>query len=86
MGQHADIQNLVGKRISYHDGFTGSTAAFTITEVTQQQERVEIRGKKQQDFLYFTSTAARILAARKSLTNAYKIDGCNCHDTYTIQG
>lgn len=30
MGQTADINEFVGKKISYHDGFTGSLTTFTI--------------------------------------------------------
>lgn len=88
MGQTVDLNTLVGKRITYHDGFTGSLTAFTITEVKidPQGERVDVRGARPQDFLHFTSTRARILAARNELTYCSKIDGCAFEETFTIQG
>lgn len=48
MGQTADINGLVGKKISYHDGFTGSLTAFTITAIKYDQDRhgYEVRGAR----------------------------------------
>lgn len=88
MGQTVDLNRLVGKRISYHDGFTGSLTAFTITKIKcdPQGESVEVRGERPQDFLHFTATRARILAARNELTYCSKIDGCAYEETFTIQG
>lgn len=88
MGQTIELNKLVGKRISYHDGFTGSLTAFTIKEVKSdpQGESVEVRGERPQDFLHFTSTRARILAIRGELTYCSKIDGCAYDETFKIQG
>jgi hypothetical protein len=89
MGQTADINGLVGKKISYHDGFTGSLTAFTITAIKYDQDRhgYEVRGARAQDFFFFFSTNRMlILAARNELTYCSKIDGCAFEETFTIQG
>lgn len=88
MGQTADINGLVGKKISYHDGFTGSITTFKITEVKFDQERngYEVRGTRPQDFFFFSANRMLFLAARKELTYCSKIDGCAFEETFTIQG
>lgn len=88
MGQTADINGLVGKRISYHDGFTGSLTEFTITAIKYDQDRhgYEVRGVRPQDFFFFSTNRMLILAARKELTYCSKIDGCAFEETFTIQG
>lgn len=88
MGQYADINALVGKRISYHDGYTGSLTAFTITQVKHNEERhgYEVRGARPGDFFFFTENQTLFLAARKELIYCSKIDGCAFEETFTIQG
>lgn len=88
MGQTADINGLVGKKISYHDGFTGSLTAFTITAIKYDQDRhgYEVRGARPQDFLFFSTNRMLILAARKEMTYCSKIDGCAFEETFTMQG
>lgn len=88
MEQTVNINGLVGKRISYHDGFTGSLTAFTITAIKYDQGRhgYEVRGARPQDFFFFSTNRMLILAARKELTYCSKIDGCAFEETFTIQG
>ena len=83
MGQYTDINALVGKRISYHDGFTNDTYEMTIAKVEKTYQGYKISVEETEDFFHLgAGTMQRLLDNGKAVT----IDYCACKDTFKIQG
>ena len=78
--------SLIGKKISYHDGFSGSTETFTITSVKFDGRGYEVRGDREWDFLHFTTPETKELIKTGKTERNQIIDHCHCKETYTIQG
>lgn len=84
MGQTADINGLVGKRISYHDGFTDCTFTYTIDRIEAEGHGYKMTFKEDPNEFYFLgeSSMQKLLATGHTATvdhNAYR-------ETFTIQG
>ena len=39
-----DTQSIIGKKISYYDGFSGSTTAYTVTNVEFDGQGYQVMG------------------------------------------
>lgn len=80
-----DKETLIGKKISYHDGFSGSMETFTITEVKFDGKGYEIRGNGAWNFLHLTTPETKELIKTGRTERNLIIDHCHCKETYTIQ-
>lgn len=84
MGQTAGINTLVGKRISYYDGFTDSTFTYTIDRIEAEGHGYKMNFKEDPNEFYFLgeSSMQKLLATGHTATidhNAYR-------EIFTIQG
>ena len=80
---------IIGKSISYHDGFSGSLETFTIDRVEFDIER---DGYKLHDknpdhgFMFLKSENFNTLVERGEYTRNGSIDGCAFREIFKIQG
>lgn len=81
-----DTQSIIGKKISYYDGFSGSTTAFKITEVKFDGNGYEVRDTGRDRFLYFGMGAMKQLIETWRFEQTLTIDHCPVRETYEIQG
>ena len=81
-----NIESLTGKRISYYDGFSGSTTAFTITSVAFEGDGYKVEGDRSEDFLFFGTKAMKQLIETGEFEQTLTIDHCPFKETYKIQG
>lgn len=83
-----NIENLTGKRISYYDGFSGSTTAFTITNVAFEGDGYKVEGDRGGDvlFLFFGTKAMKQLIETGEFEQTLTIDHCPFKETYKMEG
>lgn len=86
MGQTIELNKLVGKRISYHDGFSGSTTEYTITSVEFDGQGYKVMGDGWAEFLFFGTKAMKQLIETGGFEQTLTIDHCPVKETYKIQG
>lgn len=81
-----NTESLTGKRISYYDGFSGSTTAFTITSVAFDGSGYKVEGNGIEDFLFFGTKAMKQLIETGKFEQTLTIDHCPFKEIYKIQG
>lgn len=81
-----NTDSIIGKRITYYDGFSGSNEAFKVTEVKFDGNGYEARGARSKDFLFFGTGALKKLIETGRFEQQLTIDGCPVFEIYTIQG
>lgn len=81
-----DTSTLIGKKISYYDGFSGSTMTFTIASVEFDGQGYKVTGEGWAEFLFFGTKAMKQLVETEKFEQTLTIDHCQVRETYTIQG
>lgn len=84
-----NTENLIGKTITYHDGFSGCTDTFHVDRVEFDKERdgYKIHDKNPDNgFMFLHSEDVKTLMEQGEYIRHGRIDGCGFRDTFTIQG
>lgn len=81
-----NTQSIIGKRISYHDGFSGSSTTYTITSVEFDGDGYKVMGNGWAEFLFFGVKAMKQLIETRRFEQTLTIDHCPVRETYSIQG
>lgn len=81
-----NTESIIGKRISYHDGFSGSTTTYTIASVEFDGQGYKVMGDGWAEFLFFGTKAMKQLIETGRFEQQLTIDGCPVFEIYTIQG
>lgn len=81
-----NTESIIGKRISYHDGFSGSTTTYTIASVEFDGQGYKVMGDGWAEFLFFGTKAMKQLIETGEFEQTLTIDHCPFKETYKIQG
>lgn len=81
-----DTQSIIGKKISYYDGFSGSTTAYTVTNVEFDGQGYKVMGDGWAEFLFFGTKAMKQLIETGRFEQTLTIDHCPVRETYEIKG
>lgn len=81
-----NTESIIGKKISYYDGFSGSIMAYTITNVEFDGQGYEVIGDGWPEFLSFETAAMKQLIETGRFEQTLTIDHCSVREVYEIEG
>lgn len=82
-----DTKSIIGKRISYFDGFSNSTSEDTVTQVSHDGDRDGYRidgSDPRNGFIFLKSAEMATLLQKGKLTRWGSIDNCPYRELITI--